>query len=109
MNDNHTVDEQLVGESATSAGTELFDTSTTATCAFSATQAKFESEGFYVATAGADHLTGQTVTLMLDGVDGPAGGSLVTIQNLTGSLITASFGMAETAQVVFIQSFTIQS
>jgi hypothetical protein len=125
VNDNHTVDEQLVGESSTGAGTELFDTSTTATCAFSglngaataaafvsdeagagdafsATQAKFESDGYYVATEGADPLTGQTVTLMPDGADGPAGGSLVTIQNLTGSLITDSFGMAETTHVVFI-------
>ncbi len=136
VNDNHTVDEQLVGESATGAGTELFDASTTATCAFSglngaataaafvsdeagagdafsATQAKFESEGYYVATEGADPLTGQTVTLMLDGADGadgadgPAGGSLVTIQNLTGSLITDSFGMAETTQIVFVQSSVI--
>jgi hypothetical protein len=125
VNDNHTVDEQLVGESATGVGAELFDTATTATCAFSglngaataaafvsdeagagvafsATQAKFESEGYYVATEGADPLTGQTVTLMLDGADGPAGGSLVTIQNLTGSLITDSFGMAETTQIVFV-------
>ena len=132
VNDNHTVDELLMGAAATGVGAELFDGSTTATCAFSglngavtaaafvsdeagagaafsATQAKFESEGYYVATEGADPLTGQTVTLMLDGVDGPAGGSLVTIQNLTGSLITDSFGMAETTQVVFVQSSAITS
>jgi hypothetical protein len=46
---------------------------------------------------------------MLDGADGPAGGSLVTIQNLTGSLITDSFGMTQTTQVVFVQSSTIES
>jgi hypothetical protein len=132
VNDNHKVDEQLVGEPATGVGAELFDTSTTATCAFSgldgtataaafvsdeagagdafsATQAQFENDGYYVATEGADPLTGQTVTLMLDGADGPAGGSLVTIQNLTGSLITDSFGMTQTTQVVFVQSSAIAS
>ncbi len=117
VNDNHAVDEQLVGEPAEGVGAELFGASTTATCAFSgldrtataaafvsdeagagdafsATQTKFESDGYCVATEGADPRTGQTVTLMLDGVDGSVGGSPVTIQN---------FGMAETTQVVFVQ------
>jgi hypothetical protein len=132
VNDNHKVDEQLNGDGAATVGSELFDASTTATCAFSgldgaataaafvsdetgagdtfaATQAQFESDGYYVASEGSDPLTGQTVTLMLDGADGPAGGSLVTIQNLTGDLITDSFGMSETTRVVFVQRSAVGS